>query len=123
MTTYRQKLFPGWGNADFAEFSAFPVRIVRATNPKRSKSKWQKNTKSSRSDRVTTGCLRQREDEPAGAYMGAGMESAPCEQEGTLQPTIAMQEIRNNMPAESVYLLEKSALSAIFCCGFGGAIC
>ena len=52
-------------------------------------------------------CLRQREDEPAGAYMGAGMESAPCEQEGTLQPTIAMQETRNKMPAASVYLLER----------------
>lgn len=28
-------------------------------------------------------CIRQRESEPAGAYMGAGMDSAPCEQEGT----------------------------------------
>lgn len=49
-------------------------------------------------------CLRQREDEPAGAYMGAGMESAPCEQEGTLQPTIAMQETRNkNARHERLY--------------------
>ena len=38
-----------------------------ATNPKRSKSRWQKNTKSSRSTRVTMGCLRQREEDTMAA--------------------------------------------------------
>ena len=40
-----------------------PVRIVRATNPKRRKLRWQsKNTKSSRSHRVTMDCPRQRKE-------------------------------------------------------------
>ena len=33
--------------------------------------------------RIGDFCIRQREDETAGAYMGASMESTPCKQEGT----------------------------------------
>ena len=58
------RLFSGCRNADFAEFSAFLVRIVRATNPKRRTLRWQsKNTKSSRSHRMTMGCRRQRKED------------------------------------------------------------
>ena len=33
--------------------------------------------------RIGNFCIQKRKEEEAGAYMGAGMESAPCEQEGT----------------------------------------
>ena len=57
------RLFSGWRNADFADFSASPVRIVRATNPKRRMLRWQsKNTRSFRSPAMATGCRRQRKE-------------------------------------------------------------
>ena len=35
-------LFPGWGNADFADFSASPVRIFRGNQPEKEEVKMAK---------------------------------------------------------------------------------